>query len=219
LIATSQFDIARKVLIRALQLYPEDQKLLIMMGDLQQEMGFTEQAVLYYNRAARVDTSTPEGKEADKKLLTFPPVLTDKERGSVHMAWREVGGIAFFYLLLAWQDAGLNLSRMDIAHWLGIGISVIGGYLLVSATSSAQQIPLASWLGGEKPERKPYDIEMRGGALHESTQLPTIPRDARIMLGIAGGLLLMLAFWLVFGEAIQMLRDPIPVVDPLYGPF
>lgn len=153
-LATKRTREARALLETGLERYPESQGLLLRMGDLQQQLGFPRAAMVHYNRAARLGLKTPEGREADKKLAQFPPVLTDRERGSLALAWREAAGIGMFFLLLAFQDSGLDLTRMGAERWLGVLLSVAGGYLLVTATSSPQQRPIAQALGGD-PRRPP----------------------------------------------------------------
>ncbi len=212
---TNQDEAAGKILSRALQIHPDHQKLLIMMGEVQTRFGRTDQAVIYYNRAAKISTTTPEGKEADKRLSAFPPVLTDRERGSTLLASREVLGIVFFYLLLAWQDVGLDLAKIDAVHILGILVSGIGGYLLITATSSPQQSPLARLLGGTflEDHRKGIVFE-KHGALQEATQLPIISDSTRMVLGVIGAAVLLLAFAMTFGTAIDLLINPITPPDP-----
>lgn len=218
---TNQDEAAAKILSRGIDLHPDHQKLLIMMGEVQTRFGRTDQAVIYYNRAAKISTTTPEGKQADKHLSDFPPVLTDRERGSILLASREVLGIVFFYLLLAWQDVGLDLAKIDAIHILGILVSGIGGYLLITATSSPQQTPLARLLGGTflDDQRKGIVFE-KHGALQEATQLPIISDSTRMVLGVIGVALLILAFALTFGNAIDLLFNPITPPDPyIYGEF
>lgn len=218
---TNQDEAAAKILSRGIDLHPDHQKLLIMMGEVQTRFGRTDQAVIYYNRAAKISTTTPEGKQADKHLSDFPPVLTDRERGSILLASREVLGIVFFYLLLAWQDVGLDLAKIDVVHILGILVSGIGGYLLITATSSPQQTPLARLLGGTflDDHRKGIVFE-KHGALQEATQLPIISDSTRMVLGVIGVALLILAFALTFGNAIELLFNPITPPDPyIYGEF
>ncbi len=217
---TSQQTHAIKSLERALRLYPDHQKLLVLMGDAQSEMGYAHQAVVYYNRAAKISTSTPEGKEADKKLQAFPPVLTDKERGSTALAWREVCGIFFLYVLLVWQDVGLNFANINAQHIIGLLISVIGAYLLITATSSPQQTAIARRLGGYTPEsRKARLITEQNGALQETSQLAIIPQTTRFILGGVGLIILAIAFVMVFGASIDLLLNPIDPPSPIIPGF
>lgn len=219
-IDTNQLSHAAKSLERALTFHPEHQQLLLLMGDVQAEMNFSHQAVVYYNRVAKISTSTPEGKEADKKLQAFPPVLTDKERGSISLAWREVTGIIILYVLLIWQDAGLNLTKAEPRHIIGLIISIIGSYLLITATSSPQQPIIARYFGGKQPStRKQRLITEQNGALQEATRLAIIPQNVRFILGGASIVILMVAFVMVFGTSIDLLFNPIDPPNPIIPGF
>ncbi len=211
---------AEDMLEKALESRPKSQKLLKQMGDLRHMMGDEAEAARYYDRAARLGTSTKEGREADKKLTESAAVLTDRERGSLVLAWREAAGIAVFYVLLAWQDAGMNLLALGVTRWLGVIVALIGGYLTITATSSPQQQPLATWLGGEVPPEqgpknppKPGESTSRKGLLEDPTELPIIPPAFRAALGAMGVILLLVAAWLVFNSAINLLGNPVPPTD------
>jgi hypothetical protein len=198
---------AQDILSQAIQSHPKSQKLLVKQGDVQQEMGQEGEARKTYELAARIGLRTAEGRMADNRLSQFAPALTDKERGSTLLALREAVGVSLFYLLLGWQDAGLNLGNLGAPRWAGIALGFIGGYLLVTATSSPQQRPIASWLGGKAPEAEPEG---------EVSTLPVLPIEARFLLGIGGLVLLALAFYLVCSTAIGLLTNPNP--PPFYIP-
>lgn len=208
--------LAIDLLTHAIEEHPTDQKLLMRMAKVYENLRQEDQASIYYNRSAAVDRSTPEGKEAEKKIQDThaAPVITDKERGSIALAWREALGISIFFLLMAWQDAGLDLLRMSIGHWLGVIVGTLGGYLLITATSSPQQQPIATWFGGEVPESNDIQVIKRGGAIQERTHLPIIPPTVRLVIGGLGAVLVLLAFALVFDNAITLLFDPIPPTMP-----
>lgn len=192
--------------------YPESQRLLLAMGDLVKKLGKSDEATVYYDRAAKQGLRTDEGKEAEKRLRESTPVLTDKERGSVIIALREVFGIGLLFLMLAWMDADIDLLKVSLSQWMGVILAFGGGYLLVTATSSPQQTPIAERLGGEIPEQDGKKLVIRkgeSGALEEATALPIIPVYLRYVLGIAGGVLLFTAFFLVFGDSIAMLLNPV----------
>jgi tetratricopeptide (TPR) repeat protein len=184
----------------ALQVYPGNQKLLVRLGDLNQEIGRSQEAMRYYDEAARLKPGSKVGKEADKKLLEYVPILTDRERGSLWLAVREVGGIGLFFLFLGWQDAGLNLFQMGLLRWAGVLVSLLGGYWLVTATSSPQQRLIAARLGGIVPDGEP-------GADEEATQLPIIPESLRYFLGFLGVALLLIAFFFVSQRALHLIVD------------
>jgi len=148
--------------------------------------------------------------------------MTDKERGSVWLAVREALGVGFLYLLMGFQDAGLNLMQLGTSRIAGIVMSIVGGYLLITATSSPQQKRLASWLGGSVPVKEPKpkpatekeDVvkTIMGEPEEEATQLPIIPTAVRVVIGVAGVVLLVAAFVLVFGAAIALLRNGSPAI-------
>jgi tetratricopeptide (TPR) repeat protein len=207
-------------LSRALDAHPASQKLLVKTGDLLKELDRPQEAMTYYDRAVRVGTRTTEGKEADRKLLNYVPVLTDRERGNVWLALREAVGVGMFFLVMGWQDAGLNLLHMGPLRWIGAGLGLIGGYLLVTATSSPQQEPIASWLGGQIPAAAPDSDTPRpvpGRALEEPTGLPIISDDVRYALGTIGAVLLVLALILVFRHTFDLVIDNPPPYLPWSG--
>jgi tetratricopeptide (TPR) repeat protein len=206
------FDKAQGMLERAIASHSKSQKLLLMMGEVKDQRGFPTEAAVYFNRAANIDPHTKEGKQADKKLGQSTPILTDNERGSVFIAVREAAAFGVVWLALAWQDVGLNLANIDGVHALGVLLSLAGGYLLITATSSPQQQPLAGLLGGvmpEKPRHAAFDRRGISGAYEEASEIPILPDAARIVLGAVGVILLVAAFWMVFGASIDLLRHPI----------
>lgn len=210
-------DKAEALLRAAVDHHPYNQPLLMALGDYLEQAGRRSDAVRFYDRAAKLGVGTKVGKEADKRLANYAPVLTDRERGSLLLALREAVAFPAFYLLLAWQDAGLNLFRLDFAHVLGIALSFVGGYLLVTATSSPQQARLTRLLGGETPAVSPLDElgeARRGQAVQEPSRLLILPELVRWGLGMVGVLVLLIAFWLVFSSSIQLLFDPISPLIP-----
>jgi hypothetical protein len=124
------------------------------------------------------------------------------------------------YALLAFQDARLDILNIGVLRGLGILLSAIGGYLLTSATSSPQQPRLTRWLGGSVPDQNiqhaAQSINAGNRAIPEATQLPQLSSAMRLTLGVIGINLLALALWLVFGDSIQLLFNP---VDTIYGLF
>jgi tetratricopeptide (TPR) repeat protein len=215
----------REFLERAVELHPESQALLVRLGDLYRELEHPADAMACYNRAVQLGTRSKHGKEADRRLQEFVPVLTDRERGSMLLAVREVIGLSVLYLLIAWQDAGLYLNRMNTLHWLGVGLSFLGGYLLVTAVSSPQQHPLAWLLGGKVPGPDTASSEssedgkkaktlgeadpeaVYGAAIEDPTQLPIIPLRVRYVLGVMGVVLLGVAAYLVLSESFNLVFD------------
>jgi tetratricopeptide (TPR) repeat protein len=214
-----QIEQAMQFIERALETNPNRQKLLLRMGDLLEDLNQPQAAMAYYDQAVRIGARTPEGKEADKRLSRAVPVITDRERGSVLLALRETTGFAIFLLVMAWQDAGLNLMELGLQRWVGVLLGFVGGYLLITATSSPQQTPVASWLGGDVPDHmgksKPDMPHSKPGqAKQEPTELPILSEDARYVLGFVGVIVLLLACWLVFHRSIGIVIDYPPPYMP-----
>ena len=217
-------NIAYRFLERALEKHPAMPAALIKLGDLLHESGDRVGATRLYERAARLGTRGKTRKEVDKKLRSFVPVLTDRERGSVWLAVREAAGIAGLFVFLGWQDARLDLLALGPRRWLGVLVSLLGGYLLVTATSSPQQRPLAGWLGGSvppppppEPPRPPGDpapFRAPGRALQEPTALPILPAGLRYVFGVLGVALLGIAFALVFYYTLGWVGDNRPPYLP-----
>ncbi len=208
---------ALEALDLAIPSYPKSQKITFRRAQLAEEMGLRKEAATYYEEAAQLGTRSKEGQLADKKLTEFMPHMSDKERGSIGLAVREALGVGFLYLLMGFQDAGLNLMLLGANRIGGIVMSIVGAYLLVTATSSPQQKPIATWFGGIVPVKKPKpkaegekeDVvkAIMGEPEEEETQLPIIPTAIRFVIGIAGAVLLVAAFALVFSTAISLLRN------------
>lgn len=196
---------AHNALESGIRKFSDNQDLLLMMAKLQDRVGNDKDAMHYYERAVALGVRTDAGKEADKRLQLFAPVLTDKERMRAWLAWRETAGILLVYFSLAWMDSSLDMLKIDSMHWGGVLLSVISGYLLVTATSSPHQGLLVRLLGGE------IDLE-------SESNLPVIHENMRYALGVLGGILLLLALWLTFNNAITALIDPITPTYP-FGLF
>jgi tetratricopeptide (TPR) repeat protein len=213
---------AIEILEHALVTHPKSQKLLIRMGDLQKAFMNDAEARRYYERAARLGTRTKEGKEADKKLTEAAPLLSDHERGSTMLAVREAFGFGAVYLLMGWQDAGLNMALMGPSRWMGVAISILGGYLVGTALWSPQQRPLAGMLGGQIPQPKPQNEKVKITTiahdapmvvLEEQTELPIIPTWIRTVFAAVGLVILAIAFAMVFDRALELLPNPVFPTD------
>jgi hypothetical protein len=205
----------RQALIR----YPQSQELHFLMGEVAEKAVRLNDASLAYNRAVLLDSKTAIAAAAEKRLRRLQPVITDRERGNALLAYREVAAIVILYALLAFQDARLDILNIGVLRGLGILLSAIGGYLLTSATSSPQQPRLTRWLGGSVPDQNiqhAQSINAGNRAIPEATQLPELSSAMRLTLGVIGINLLALALWLVFGDSIQLLFNP---VDTIYGLF
>lgn len=205
--------VALDLLSRALDLKPDSRRLLVKMGDLQTQFEQPREAARYYDRAARGGVHTQEGRQADRALRQLPPILSDRERGSLWLAVRETIGISLFFVLLAVQDAGLSLGAVGAGRWAGVLLSLIGGYLLVTATSSPQQ-PFARTFGGSLPTTTPSSDTTRG-PLQDETHLPILPEGLRWLFGAVGAAVLLMAFALVFSRSLALLAHPLPPPVPV----
>jgi len=229
------FDNAIRILQNGLKTKPNDTLLLNRIAELHELTGRSNLALQYYERVANQDVRSKIGKEADKRLSQGVPIMTDRERGSVWLAWREVWGVFLLFFLLAFQDSGLNFIEMGAGRWMGVLLSLVGGYLFISATSSPQQAPLAKILGGRLPEDNPKSPQRKlnpfatmltqmgieineedfyAGPIHEPTRLPIIPSWIRLVFGFSGCLMLIFAFYLVLPTAIGLLGLPEIYLDP-----
>lgn len=229
------FDNAIRILQSGLITHSNDPLLLNRMAEIHEMTGRESLALQYYEQVANQDVRSKLGKDADKRLSQAVPIMTDRERGSTWLAWREVWGLFLLFFLLAFQDSGLNFLAMGANRWMGILLSLVGGYLLITATSSPQQTPLAKILGGrlskdnpKSPQRKlnPFasmltelGIELDEGnfyvgPIHEPSQLPIIPAWIRFVFGVSGCLMLIFAFYLVLPTALGLLGLPELYLDP-----
>lgn len=191
---------------------PDSQALLIRLGDCYEAQGEQAAALVHFNRAA----SLGRNREAEQRLAAYPPILTDRERGSTLLALREAFGFTVFYFFLAWQDARLDLLNMNPLHVTGIALSLPGAYLLVTATSSPQQGWLANKFGRSAPSHASQSYLTRQGkgkTLSEVSRLPHITGWMQVLLLVGGAALLLFAFWLVFGDTIQLVLDFIHQVN------
>jgi tetratricopeptide (TPR) repeat protein len=210
---------ALTVLESAIKTHPRSQKLKVRLAELYDETGRRNEALEQYEAAARAGAGTKEGRLADERLLTYMPTLTDKERGSIPLAIREAFGFGTVYLFMAWQDAGLDLLRLGVSRSAGVALAVLGGYLLITATSSPQQKPLARWFGGQlppTPEQPDNDFEAASSEPVSISQIPILPVGARAGLGLIGAALLIVAFTLVFSTALNLFANPQPATVPTW---
>lgn len=207
LLDENQPDLAVQAIDSALVYHPKSQLLLIQAGDIKTQRRKVVQSLPYYDRAARLDPFSEYGKYAENILRSHQPVLADWEKSSLWLAVREACGVAIVYLLLAFQDAGLSIRRFESLHWLGILLAFPAAYLLVTATSSPQQAPLAGWL---RP------------ASAENGELPILSQPVRLVFGVVGAVILLIAFFLVFHQALDLLMNPVepsnmPDLEELFG--
>lgn len=222
-------DNAIRILQGGLASRPDDPTLLNRIAEIHEMTGKENLALQYYEKVANQNVRSKLAKDADKRLSQAVPIMTDHERSSIWLAWREVWGVFLLFFLLAFQDSGLNFVNMGANRWMGVLLSLIGGYLVITATSSPQQTPLAKILGGRLPEDNPKSpirklnpfasiwtligIEINEesyyvGPIHEPSKLPIIPSSIRLVFGVSGCLMLIFAFYLVLPTALELLGRP-----------
>ena len=227
-----RLDTAIHILQTGLTNHHNDPLLLNRLAEIHEIAGRENLALQYYEQVANLDVRSKLGKDADKRLSQAVPILTDRERGSIMLAGREALGVLLLFFLLAFQDSGLDLGAMGATRWMGVLLSAMGSYLLLPATSSPQQAPIAKILGGHLPKERPqrqlnplasllaglgleFDEEsFYVGPIHEPSQLPIIPAWIRLVFALAGGLMLILAFYLVLPTALGLLGLPELYLDP-----
>lgn len=182
---------AVKLLDAALKRHPENQTLWRYLGDGYRQTRHAKLAAVAYDRAARLGPRTEDGKKAEAALQHEIPIISEREQRSFLLAFREAVAVSLLFLVLGFQDAGLNFSQMGRSRWLGVGLSLLGAYLLVMATSGSHQQPFGRWLGNQSGEG----------------ESPEIVLEARAVIGLMGGVLLMVAFKLVLPVALSLLAD------------
>jgi tetratricopeptide (TPR) repeat protein len=208
---------------------PDDPTLLNRIAEIHEMTGKENLALQYYEKVANQNVRSKLAKDADKRLSQAVPVMTDRERSSTWLAWREVWGVFLLFFLFAFQDSGLSFLKMGANRWMGVLLSLVGGYLVITATSSPQQTPLAKILGGRLPKDNPkspirklnpfasiwtligIEIDEESyyvGPIHEPSKLPIIPSWIRIVFGVSGCVMLIFAFYLVLPTALGLLARP-----------
>jgi tetratricopeptide (TPR) repeat protein len=203
---------ARDTLLPVAEARTKSQKIQVRMGELFKETYQEKESAVYFDRAAKLGGWGKEAGKARKGLELAPAIITDVERGSVPLALREALGPTVFFAMLALQDVGWLVGQVGPQRLFGVAVSFVASYLVVTATSGAQQQPLAKWFGGEVPSGQvDKDIE---GIIYEETQLPILPTPSRWLLGVGGLALAGLAFWLVFNASIRAVLNPEPVYVP-----
>jgi tetratricopeptide (TPR) repeat protein len=203
-----QVSIARDFAHMAGRARPDSQVILLKVGDVMQQVGQEADAKLYLSRATELGRHTKAGKQADDLLLEYVPTLTYAERSSVWLAIRETLGIGALYLMLAWQDAGLDLLHLGIGRCAGIALALVGGYLLVTATSSPDNRLMRNLMPRSKRIPPNTIMQLDGTPAPQSDDLaphePVLSPGVRIMLGSMGSVALVVAFVIVFQRALEL---------------
>ena len=116
-------DNAVRILKKGLSFHPNDTSLLNRIAEIHELSGRETLALQYYEQVANQAVRSKIGKQADKRLAQSVPIMTDRERGSVGLAWREVFGVVLLFFL-----AGISRFR---AEFSGDGSRTVDGDFIV----------------------------------------------------------------------------------------
>lgn len=199
------------VLHEAERIDPHDQQALMALAEAYDSLYHPERARVYFKRAMEADPRSAVGQQAEGKLLDIRPEVPRHVQISTRYALREVLGVVLIFYLLAALDAGLNLISLGVAGWFGVLLSVLGAYLLVTATSSPAQRVLAPLLNevGELPyqEKSSHSADDLLPDVEDEPPPVQLPLAWRTGLGVFGGILLVLAAVLVLQNSLAGLRE------------
>ncbi|MBN2472567.1 MAG: tetratricopeptide repeat protein [Anaerolineae bacterium] len=207
-----------EVLHEAERVDPTDQGALVALAEAYDSLYHPERARAYYKRAMEANPRSEVGQAAEAKLLDIRPHTPAHVLTSNLYALREVVGVVLFFYLLAVLDAGLNLISLGIMGWLGVVLSAVGGYLLVTATSSPAQHILDPILRevGEAPPTSEHEHSADGYLPEMADDKPPLqlPLAWRGVIGAFGGALLIVAAVLVLQHSLAGTRETLAA---LYG--
>jgi len=167
------------------------------------------------DQGARTDL----GRQAEAILLEYGPHIPRYIQAHMLYALREVLGIFLLFVVLAILDAGMNIGAIGLAGWAGLALSLVGSYLLVSATSSPAQRIFQRFLppvpdAPVAARRSTQGTE--GGFLPEMVEeppLPALPLEVRALLGTIGGVLLAIAVVLVLQHSLLATQETLAALD------
>lgn len=182
--------------------FPQEEQLKLRIARFYEEVGDSHKAYAIYEQNYKQSKKSDFGRIADYRLNAMQIELSSAERASIFLAVREAFGMSLIFVLMAFLDMHLNLQQAQARHLIGIIIALIGSYIVVTAASSPQQVPIAKWLGGVMPAKDKH----KGW---NTEDLLIIPWDSRIVLGLIGLTILILALVLVFAPSIHNLLMPV----------
>ncbi|MFC1959927.1 tetratricopeptide repeat protein [Chloroflexota bacterium] len=202
------------------RLAPTDQAVLMELAGVYQEIHHDQRAITYWQRVIDQDARSPLGQAAAEDLLELKPHIPRRIQSSSLFALREVAGVALVFFLLAMLDAGGSVTAMALTGWLGVGLSILGGYLLVTATSSPGQRIFAPFL--VQPVAELPSTDSRDAYLPDMTaaeQLAVLPGDWRIVLGVVGLVLVVIAGVLVVPHSLLVTHETMQTLQQGDVPF
>lgn len=191
----------------AAQHRPDDQSLWMLIGDTKSRLGWSDLAQVDYEHVAEINPRSVMGKAAEKKLQNYVPKLSDTERSSMALAIREAIPFGVLFWFLAILDSGLQLVSVGILRWLGVILSLSGGYLLITATSSPYQRLWIRYFGkAADNESEETPTETKAQAEPHKTILD---EEVRQVIAVIGVTLLVIAFVMVLRRSMGLLLDPV----------
>jgi tetratricopeptide (TPR) repeat protein len=204
-----------EMLHAAENLDPQDQAVLMQLAETYREMRHPARALHYLQRVTDQSTRTEIGQAAEEVLLEVKPHIPRYIQVSMRFALREVLGIFILFVLLALLDGGMRLDGLGAPGLIGVGLSVIGGYLLVTATSSPAQRIFARWLGDpgvqlRQPDN-PRDSYLPAIAADDAP--PQLSFEVRTVLGTLGAVLLVIAAILVLHNSLSAMQETLVALN------
>ncbi len=192
---------------------PADPSVLMRLAKAYEELGYQDRSEGYLKRIVDQGTRSAVGQEAEHLLLERHPHIPRYVQVSMLYALREVLGIVLFFGLIAMLDAGVSVTGIGPAGWGGVLLSLIGGYLLVSATSSPAQNVFQRFLTqplARPPRPGDQDFLPSGQVVEE---VPTLSVEVRYVLGTIGAVLLIVAVVLVLRNSLVATQQTLRTVS------
>jgi len=218
------FRLALDFFHHAERLAPRNQAVLMRLAEAYRDLERRDRARQYLQRVVDQGARSELGRKAEAILLEYGPHIPRYIQAHMLYALREVLGIGLLFGIMAILDAGMNVRAIDPAGWVGLALSLVGAYLLVSATSSpAQRIfqrflpPVAaSSEAGPGPGGSRSAAPRSDGFLPEMVAeppLPVLPIEARAVLGTIGAVLLAVAGVLVLRHSLLATQETLAALD------
>ena len=198
---------ALETLHAAEQMAPHEQAVLMRLAQAYEELGSLKRVV---DRGAR----TAIGQAAEELLLERAPHIPRHIQMHMLYALREVLGIFLLFLLIAILDAGVSLTGISLAGWAGLLLSLVGGYLVVSAASSPSQQVFQRFLRpSAAPEKRSAPDDPYLPETLEDEPVPSLPMEVRLTLGTVGGVLLIVAAVLVLRNSLLSAQQTLSTLN------
>ena len=218
------FRMALEFFHQAERLAPRNQAVLMRLAEAYRDLERRDRARQYLQRVVDQGARTELGRKAEAILLDYGPHIPRYIQAHMLYALREVLGIFLLFGVMAILDAGMNVRAIDPAGWVGLALSLVGAYLLVSATSSPAQRIFQRFLPpvAAPAESAPGVAEARSAAqgrdgflpeMVAEPPLPVLPFEARAVLGTIGAVLLAVAGVLVLRHSLLATQETLAALD------